>query len=353
MTHAVNITGVGAFFPEQVQRNSDFAWQSAGVTEQRISKYGVLERRWASPAQTILDLARGACERALECAGIAADQVDRLILVTSTLQPGILVPSGAIVLQDQLGMKHCQSTTLLETCCGSLLAMEYAAALIRAGMARNVVVVASETFSKTFNPHTPLTFEMGMVMGDGAGAAVFSSESCQEDGLIGSITHSSSDFQSGLGMRPVVESCGPGLEARLAFGSCGVPPSFRGKPVAGGQLIEALHWFTTTTVPSVVREVLAATGLHTGQIDFFLLHQPSRIFLDSWKRECEIPQERTHDTLATLGNLSSVSLLANLDSAWQQGRLKENDLLLLAAAGEGACWGSMIWKWRLPLPKKE
>jgi len=347
MMHPVNVVGVGTSFPQQTKGNSDFAWQQAGVKPERLARSGIVERRWAESQQTIIDLAREACVAALKSAQVSPEEVDRLILVTSTLRPGIIVPSGAVILQDQLGMRRCQATTLLETCCGSLVAMEHAASMIRAGIARNVVVVSSETFSKTFNPGSPTTFEIGMSMGDGAGAVVLSGREDLEDGLVTSFTRSCSDFQGGLGMRPMLLGQDGERESRIAFGSSGGPPTFRGQPVAGGELIEALQWFTTSTVPAAVAEALSRAGLATEQVDFFILHQPNRMFLEGWKREARIPEHRTLDTLAQYGNLSSVSVLANLDAAYRQGKVKPDDLVLLASAGEGATWGAMIWKWRL------
>lgn len=348
MSCPVNIVGLSACFPSRVKRNSDFPWAAAGLKPERIDRTGIEERRWAEPHETILDFARGACENALETARVRPEEVDRLFLVTSTLRPGIVVPSGAVILQDQLGMRRCQTTTLLETCCGSLVAMEHASALIRSGMARNVVVVASETFSKTFNPTSPLTFEIGMSMGDGAAAVVLSGRDDLADGLVTSFTRSCSDFQGGLGMQPLSLELEGSRESRIAFGASGGPPTFRGQPVAGGELIEALKWFTTSTVPMAVAEALREARLSPEEVNFYVLHQPNRTFLEGWKRVARIPEERTLDTLARYGNLSSVSVLANLHAAWELGRLNVDDIVLMASAGEGATWGAMVWKWRLP-----
>lgn len=345
MAGFVQFAGIGVHFPDQVVANSDFPWQAAGVSEQHLARAGVRERRHAAAQETILELAYHASIQAIEHAGLSGSDVDRLILVTSTLQPGLLVPSGAIVLQDRLGMHNGQASTLLETCCGSIIALEQGAAMIRAGMARHVLIVAAETFSKTFHPTSPTTFEIGMSMGDGAGAAVLSASERGPDALIGSYVRSHADFQSGLGMRPMcVEESGTS-SAVLGFGSSGAGPTFRGKPLAGQELIEALHWFTTTTVPAAIREVLAACRMGAGDVDFYCLHQPNRMFLDSWKREASIPETRTLDTLELFGNLSSVSVLANLHAAWEQGRLQRDDTVLIAAAGEGASYGAMLWKW--------
>lgn len=346
---AVNILGVASHFPRGVRSNADFDYAAAGVSPQRLARSGVLERRWADPDETIIDLAEVAADRALHSANVARDQVDRLILVTSTMQPGLVVPTGAVRLQSRLGLLGAQAMTLVETCCGSLIAMELGAGLVRAGMARNVLVVAAETFSKTFNPTSPTTFEIGMSMGDAAGAVVLGPREGWDDGLVASYGCSASSFQSGLGMRPVAS--GPqAIDARIAFGTGPAPPSWDGVPLARSAIVDALQRFTTTTIPAAIRNVLTRAGLAPADVAFYVLHQPNRMFLEAWKAEAGIPEHRTIDTLARFGNLSSVSVIANLDAAWRSGRLRSGDKVVFASAGEGAVWGAMLWVWRHPAP---
>ncbi|MFW5739425.1 MAG: 3-oxoacyl-[acyl-carrier-protein] synthase III C-terminal domain-containing protein, partial [Myxococcota bacterium] len=347
-----NILGVGTYFPRQIKANADFDYLAAGVTPERVARGGVQTRRWAANDESIIDLADGAARQALAASGVAPEDIDRLVLVTSTMQPGLLVPTGAVRLQTRLGLLRAQALTLIETCCGALVGMELASGMIRGGLARNALVVASETFSKTFNPTSPTTFEIGMSMGDGAGAVVLGPRDGWSDGLIASYGSSGASFQSGLGMRPI-GSGGNGTGARVAFGVGAAPPSRDGVPLARSQIVEALKQFTTMTIPAAIREVLSRAELDVEDIDLFLLHQPNRMFLEAWKAEVGIPGAKTLDTLEQLGNLSSVSVIANLDAAWRSGRLAPEDRIVLASAGEGAVWGAMAWNWRLPAPGLE
>ena len=345
MNRSVVLAGVGSAFPHQVKRNADFDYAEAGVAEERVLRGGVRERRWSPPSETMLDLAERACRRALDAAHVEASDVDRVLLVTSTLQPDVLVPAGATRLQSRLGAGGVAST-ILETCCGSVVALDMAVGLIRSGASRCVLVVAAETFSKTFNPSSPLTFEIGMGMGDGAGAAVLRAGEGTDDGWVASHVQSGSDFQSGLGMRPLSGDGG----AKLAFGHGEAPPTWRGQPLSRQGLVDALQWFTSTTVPAAIAGVLARAEMTPDQIDFYVLHQPNRRFLEAWKAEAGIPAEKTLDTLGLRGNLSSVSVLANLDEAWRSGRLRRGDKVLMASAGEGAVWGAMIFTWTIDPP---
>lgn len=346
----VNILGVGTYFPRREMSNADFDYAAAGVDPVRVARGGVASRRWAARDETVVDLAEIATRRALSSAGVGPDEVDRLILVTSTLQPGLLVPTGAVRLQSRLGLHHAQALTLVDTCCGSLIAMEMASSVVRSGTARVAVVVASETFSKTFNPTSPTTFEIGMSMGDSAGAVVLGSRPGWDDGLIATYGCSAASFQSGLGMRPSASGTGNDGSARLAFGLGPAPPSYDGEPLARSQIVEALKRFTTTTIPAAIRGVLERGGLGVSDVDFFVLHQPNRMFLEAWKAEVGVPETKTLDTLRRFGNLSSVSVLANLDAAWRAGRLAPGDTVVMASAGEGAVWGALAWKWRLGTP---
>ncbi|MBI5548869.1 MAG: 3-oxoacyl-ACP synthase III family protein [Deltaproteobacteria bacterium] len=347
MTVPVNIAGIGTYGPRLVKKSADFDCAAAGVDPQWVSETGIQERRWASSEESIVDLAWHAGRRALEHADLSPKVIDGLFLVSSTLQPGLIVPSGAARLQTKLGIEKGSAFFLLETCCGALMAMDLAAASIRAGRATNVLVVAAETFSKTFNPTNPLTFKIGMSMGDGAAAVVLTGRSDWPDGQVATWLKSSGDFQSGLGMRPDCQEQDGEKRAGIFFGFGRVPPSSGGKPLPPDGAIKEIKRFTTSTVPAALEAARTQAGLGPDDIDFYLLHQPSREFLDGWKRAANIPPGKTLDTLQNLGNLSSVSVLTNLDMAYQQGRLLPGATVALAAVGEGGSWGAMIWKWRL------
>ncbi|HEY3354702.1 MAG TPA: ketoacyl-ACP synthase III [Polyangia bacterium] len=345
---SVNIAGIGTYLPDTVKRNEDFDLAAGGLDAAWLAESGLRERRWAAPEETILDLALGAARRALGHARLSPNEVDLLILVSSTFRPSQLVPTGAVQLQDRLGIHKCLTLFLAETCCGALMALELAAAYLRAGQARNALIVAAETFSKTFNPASGLTFRIGFSMGDGAGAVVLSAGQDAPDGHVASYFDSSASFQSGLGIKPecVVTDGAPGAGLRFGFG--GTPPSQDGRFLAPHEALDAIRRFTTTTVPVAVRGALERAGMTGDDVALFILHQPNRKFLEAWRAELAIPQERTLDTLSRFGNLSSVSVLVNLDMAYQTGRLHPGDTVLLASVGEGANWGAMLWRWRVP-----
>lgn len=344
--NAVNIAGIGTYFPSDVRRNSDFDYVGHGVAQHWVDEAGISERRWAGSRQTIVDLAQQAALRALRCAGMSASEIDRIFLVTSSMQSPLLVPCGATRLQNLLGIEKCVSMTLVETCGGALMAMDLAAAAIRCGQARNALVVAAETFSKTFNPTSEATFKIGMSMGDGAGAVVLTGRNDWEDGQLGSFVSSDPCFVSGLGMRPRVVWHHGQPEASVGFGFGGAPPSMHGKLLPPDTAMDEIKQYTIKMVPAAIREVLQRAKITMNDIDFVSLHQPNRRFVEAWKKQASVPENKTLDTLAKYGNLSSVSVLANLDTAFQHDRIKPEGKVLLCSVGEGSI-GAAVWRWRI------
>lgn len=349
MTRPINILGIGTYVPRQVKRNSDFDFAAHGVNHESVARAGVETRRWASPRENIVDLAQQACLRALRCADLAPASIDRLIFITTTLRPDVVLPSGAAILQDKLGLTRCQSLTLTESSSGPIVAMELAASLLRSGQAKHVLVVAAETFSKTFSQDNPMDYEIGMTMGDGASAVVLSTQEGASEGLLACYTRSHPDLQTGIAMRPSSASADGLPSARIALRTGAAPPSYQGMPLIPPQMPEVMQAFVASTIPVAIREALTLAGLKQDKIDWFVLHQTGRMMLEAFKQASQIPQGKTVDTLARFGNLGSVSLLANLDFAFQTGKLKPGNTVLLAAAEEGATCGAMLWKWQVPL----
>lgn len=347
MQTPVNIIGIGTYFPPNVKKNSDFDCTPAGIGDDWLKKAGLKERRYAASEEDIIDQAYKASLRAIRLAGIKPEEINLLLLVSSTFKNNQLAPTGVVTLQQKLGITNCLSFHIVETCCGALTALEMASHAILAGQAKNALVVVSETFSKAFNPTSELTYKVGMSMGDGAGAVVLSGKEGLENGKLGSYLISNADFQSGLCMKAgeilINQQRKKGIF--IDFGS--LPPSYKGKFLSPKDAFKEIKIFTSSAVPDAIQNVLEKHSYPAADIDFYILHQPNRGFIDAWKENAKIPSGKTLDTLEKYGNLGPVSVLANLDMAYQLRKIKEGDSILMAAVGEGATWGAMIWKWRI------
>jgi 3-oxoacyl-[acyl-carrier-protein] synthase III len=347
MGHPVNIIGIGTYFPPDVKKNSDFDYASVGIGDEWLEKAGLKERRYASPEKSIIDLAYRASLRAIQHASIYPEDIDLLIFVSSMVKNNQIFPTGVANLQQKLGIINCMSLYILETCCGSLMAMEIGSYAVMAGQARNVLVIASETYSKVFNPDSEINYKVGMSMGDGAGAVILSGKEAMENGKLGSYFISNADFQDELGLRVDEVVINQQRKIGLLFGFGNLPPSYKGKFISPENVLEEIKKFTSYTIPDAINKVLEKHSFSDADIDFYILHQPHRRFIEAWKENAKISENKTLDTLEKYGNLGSVSVLANLDTAYQIGRIKKGDTIVMASVGAGANWGAMIWKWQI------
>ncbi|CAN2040131.1 3-oxoacyl-(acyl-carrier-protein) synthase III [Candidatus Magnetomoraceae bacterium gMMP-15] len=348
----VNIIGIGTYFPPIIKKNSDFDYVSVGISDEWVEKAGLKERRYADPKEDIIDLAYRASLRAIKHANIKPEDIDLLLLVSSTFKNNQTTPTGVANLQQKLAITECMSLYIAETCCGALMAIELGSNAIMAGQAKNVLVIASETLSKIFNPSAKLTSMVGMSMGDGAGAVVLTGNKSLKNGKLGSYIISNADFQGGLGIKVDEVSINQTRNIGLFFGFGSLPPSYKGRFLSPEDAIKEIKKFTSNAIPDAIQKVFEKSSFTDKDIDFYILHQPNRAFIEAWKENAGISKDKTLDTLEKYGNLSSVSVLANLDMAYQLGKIKKGDNIIIASVGEGANWGAMIWKWQIEPNKK-
>lgn len=339
----VNIIGVGAYFPQRVKTNEAFDGAAVGVGARWFEALGVQARRVAGEDETIIDLAYEAARRAIEAAGVDPQQIDRIIGVSATPDPQRVAPSGFAELQRRLGIDECATFSLIDTCAGALMATELATQAIQLGIAKVVLVVAAEAFSKVFDGGSESGFKFGVGMGDGAGAIILSGDPAQPNGFMGAHLQTHTVFSSGLGVR-VAEGGG-----RFTFGLGAAPPMLNGAPLDPREAAREIKAYTSATIPSAIEALFKKINITNDDIDFYFLHQPNRAFIDEWKRRAQIPDHKAIDTLSKYGNLSTVSVLANLNEAYQNNLLKYNDLIVFASIGEGVNVCAMAWRWHLNL----
>ncbi len=189
-------------------------------------------------------------------------------------------------------------------------------------------------------------------MGDGAGAVILSGKEELENGKLGSYLITNADFQGGLGLRVDEVVINQQRKIGLFFGFGNIPPSYKGKFLLPEQALDEIKKFTSHAIPDAINKVFEKYSFSDTDVDFYILHQPNRLFIEAWKKNAKISEDKTLDTLEKYGNLGSVSVLANLDTAYQSGRIKKGDIIVMASVGEGANWGAMIWKWQIEPDEK-
>jgi 3-oxoacyl-[acyl-carrier-protein] synthase III len=323
---SVGITGLGAYAPERVLTNADLEAMVETSDEWITSRTGIKERRIAASDQAASDLALPAARQALEQAGVAAEDVDLVIVATAT--PDMLFPATAALLADELGATGAAAYDLLAGCTGFVYALSQAYGALATGLSKKALVVGTETLSKITNWEDRSTC---ILFGDGAGAAVV--EPVSRGGIEG--------FELGAD-----GSGGPDL--------C-VPAGGSRRPVTPEALAEELQFikmngaevfrFATRVMVTSAEELLAACGASVDDVDLYVPHQANKRIIDHAVKNMGLEPAKVILNIERYGNTSSASIPICLAEAQADGRLREGTRVLMSAVGAGLTWGSTYMTW--------
>ena len=324
---SAGIIGVGMYAPEKVLTNAELAGM-LNVTEEWIETMsGIRERHIAAPSQAASDLGAVAAQRALAQAGVSSDEVDLLIVSTST--PDMQFPSTACIIQERLGIKNVPAFDLTAVCSGFVYALTVGAQFIANEFYRTVLVIGTEAVSRVINWSEK---ETCMLIGDGAGAVVLR------------------QVPSGYGV----------LSAKL--GADGSGASFMMVPAGGSrkpptaEVIEKkmnkiqmngqeVFKFAMKKLPEVTEQALELANLHTEDLKLIIPHQANRRIIEAAARRMELPMEKFMVNVERYGNTSSATIPIALHEALETGRIESGDLIALTGFGGGLAWGSLIMRW--------
>lgn len=316
------ITGTGSYLPPRRLSNADLAAELAakGIEtsdEWIVERTGIRARHFAAPDVTCSDLAVPAAQAAIEAAGIAPQQIDLIIVATST--PDMVFPSAAAILQHKLGIAGCPAFDVQAVCSGFVYALTVADAMIRAGNATRALVVGSEVFSRIldFNDRTTC-----VLFGDGAGAVVL--EASETPGILASDLHADGKH----------------------VGILCVPGHVSGGAVLGDPLLkmdgQAVFKLAVGVLEDAARATLAKAGKTQDQIDWLIPHQANIRIMQSTAKRLKLPMDKIVVTVDQHGNTSAASIPLALDHAVRQGQVKKGDLLMLEGVGGGFTWGAVL-----------
>jgi 3-oxoacyl-[acyl-carrier-protein] synthase III len=315
------IVGTGSYLPEKVLTNADLEKMVDTNDEWIVSRSGIRERHIAAEGETTGDLAFHAATRALEAAGLAAGDVELIVLGTTT--PDLIFPSTACLLQHRLGANGCPAFDVNAACSGFIYALSVADQFIRSGMVKNALVVGAETLSRMVDWTDRGTC---VLFGDGAGAVVLKADS--EAGIIS--THMHAD----------------GGKKELLYNPAGVSVGFDTTlPNAGVKVLMAgsdVFKYAVKALDSVVEETLQANGLDKHDLDWLIPHQANLRIIEATAKRLEMPMDRVIVTVDRTGNTSAGSVPLALDEAVRSGKVQRGQLLLLEAFGGGFTWGSAL-----------
>ncbi len=324
MNTYARITGTGSYLPPNRLTNADLVSQLAaqGVDssdEWIVERTGIRARHFAAPGMACSDMALQACQHAMDAAGVTAQDIDLIIVGTST--PDMVFPSTATILQGKLGAAGGAAFDVQAVCSGFIYALTVADAMIRCGSAKRALVVGSEIFSRILDFQDRTTC---VLFGDGAGAVVL--EASDEPGILATDIHADGKYTNIL--------CVPGHVA--------------GGKVLGEPLLrmdgQAVFKLAVGLLDETARAVLAKAGKTAADIDWLVPHQANIRIMQSTARKLKLPMDKVVVTVDQHGNTSAASIPLALDTAVRSGQIKPGQTLLLEGVGGGFTWGSVLLK---------
>lgn len=328
----IKISGTGSALPEKTVTNFDMAELVETSDEWIRERTGIAERR-ISTGDTVSTLAASACQRALEDAGVSAQDVD-LILV-ATCSPEMLLPCCACQVQSILGADRAAAFDLNAACSGFLFALNTACAYLNAGLYRNALVAGSEVLSKLIDWSDRSTC---VLFGDGAGAAYIERteaavcENGRSVGIEGVV-------QGSDGARGMVLSCGERAAANPFIQETEkLWPYVR----MDGQEV---YKFATRQVPRCIQEVLEKAGLAVADVDLFVLHQANVRIIEAVAKRLKADISKFPMNLHRVGNMSSATIPVLLDELNRGGKIKKGDRVVLSGFGAGLTYGASVMVW--------
>jgi 3-oxoacyl-[acyl-carrier-protein] synthase III len=311
------ITGTGGYLPKKVLTNRDLESLVDTSDEWIVARTGIRERHIAADGEYASDLAAHACRRALEAAGRTAEDVDLIIVGTST--PDMVFPSSACILQAKLGVKRGAAFDVQAVCSGFVYALATADLFIKSGAHRCALVIGSEVFSRILDWSDRATC---VLFGDGAGAVVL--EATDAPGILSSHLHADGSYAQILNT--------PGHVCRGAI---------QGDPTLkmdGG----AVFKLAVRVLEESAHEALAANGLTVADIDAYVAHQANVRIISHVAKRLGVPDSKAIVTVDRHANTSAASIPLALDVAVRDGRVRPGHLVLMQGVGGGFTWGSVL-----------
>lgn len=318
------IKGVGHYLPERIVPNSEFEATLDTSDEWIRSRSGIERRHFAAEGETTSQMAIKAAQKALAAAGLGADDIDSVIVATST--PDLTFPSVATMVQDGLGMTRGFGFDVQAVCAGFVFALTNANALILSGQARRVLVIGAETFSRIMDWTDRATC---VLFGDGAGAlvleAVEGKGQASDRGILASDLNSDGRYRDMLYVDGGVSTTGTSGKLRMQ----------------GNQLFRQ----AVEKLASTAETALEKAGLNSGDVDWIVPHQANLRIIAATAQRMQVPMDRVVVTLQDHGNTSAASIPLALSVGVARGQIKAGDLIVTEAIGGGLAWGAVVLRW--------
>jgi 3-oxoacyl-[acyl-carrier-protein] synthase-3 len=312
------IVGTGSALPGLRVTNADLAARGVDTTHEWIvERTGITARHFAGDGETTATLATEAARKALEAAGVPADKVGLIVLATAT--PDQTFPASATRVQTALGINDCIAFDVAAVCTGFLYALSVADNMVKGGMADYALVIGSETFSRLLDWEDRTTC---VLFGDGAGAILLQAQETVDRGILATKLHADGRHNDLLFVDGGVSTTGTIGKLRM-----------KGREVFRHAVVN---------LAEVLNEVLTAAGHEASEVDWVVPHQANKRILDATAKKLGLDPNRVVVTVDQHANTSAASVPLALDVAVKDGRIKQNDLIVLEAMGGGFTWGAAV-----------
>jgi 3-oxoacyl-[acyl-carrier-protein] synthase-3 len=324
MTLRSVVRGVGHYLPARVVENSEFESKVETSDEWIRSRTGIERRHFAAEGETTSDMGAAAARAALADAGLEANDLDAVILATSTAD--LTFPSAATMVQAKIGLTKGFAFDVQAVCAGFVFALANANALILSGQAKRVLVIGAETFSRILDFTDRSTC---VLFGDGAGAVVLEGQdgkgTSADRGILATDLNSDGTYKDLLYVDGGVSTTGTAGHLRMQ----------------GNQVFR----HAVEKLAQTAHTALDKAGLGSADVDWIVPHQANLRIISATAQRMQVPMERVVVTVQDHGNTSAASIPLALSVGKVRGQIKEGDLIVTEAIGGGLSWGSVVLRW--------
>ena len=312
------IVGTGGYLPEGVRTNADLEEMMDTSDEWIVARTGIHTRHIAAEGENTCDLAEKASRQAIEMAGILMDEIDLIVVATTTADK--VFPSTACLLQQRLDIHGCPAFDVQAVCTGFIYALSVADNFVRAGSAKCALVVGAETMSRIIDPTDRGT---AILFGDGAGAVVL--KASEEPGILSTHIHADGQYEELLHVP--AGGVSSGIAGEIPF-----------MEMKGNEVFK----MAVNTLGRIVDETLEANNMQKQDIDWLVPHQANVRIIAATAKKLKMPMEHVILTVQDHGNTSAASVPLALNEGVRSGKIKKRQTILMEAFGGGFTWGSAL-----------
>lgn len=326
------IVGLGHYVPETVVTNQDLEKVIDTSDEWIVERTGIEQRRWFDPEKdTVSNMATKAAKMALTRSQTPVEEVE--FIVFATITPDYFFPGSGVLLQRELGLQGIGALDIRNACSGFIYALSIADQFIKTGMYKTVLVVGAEIQSSALDKSSAGR-SSGVIFADGAGAAVLKATE-ENKGVLSTHLHADGDYAEELYVKDPGSSRKVRLSKELIDG-----PTFNLTMNGNAVFKHAVVRFS-----EVINEALKHNGLAKEDIDLLVPHQANLRISNFVQKQMSLPDEKVFNNIMYYGNTTAASIPIALSEAWEKGKIKEGDLVCLAAFGSGFTWASALIRW--------